>query len=249
MSDELRTLRERLSALYARADSLSSGGPSTAFGLFQVYREHTVPTATPRYFACHPVDPGGTEVEGGPFTGTADTDSTAYVAVFGSKIPKAGDYLIASIVGGRWVTGVGQGQDGCHTSPCDIPFIDLILNVTALRAPQLGISTYTMTYSPPGIVSPIHSWSTGFVSVPPMQASCVKFTLSCSAPEPFFGASVLYNGPCGPGGQFSNCSTNAGNVARSAFSCSPFMLQYKGCDSYSNGLQFTITEPPDSDEP
>lgn len=76
--------------------------------LVQVYQKTAIPTTTGKYFACHPVDPGGAECEGCTPTLAASTVETVYVLVVGSRIPVAGDYLIAKSIGGRWVASAGR---------------------------------------------------------------------------------------------------------------------------------------------
>jgi hypothetical protein len=108
-----RMLRRRQSG--ADADLDRRRGESVVPGpalLVQVFAETTVPTATGKYFACHPVVPSGTEGEGGTPSFAVDTAQTLYVAIFGIRVPVAGDRLIARLVGGRWV-----GESG-KTSVC-----------------------------------------------------------------------------------------------------------------------------------
>lgn len=100
--DEARTLRSRVAALQDALDRLDSdssdGNPAM---LVATYQQTTYPTAANKFYACHPVDAGGAEVEGG--SGTFATSSgTIYALNAGSKIPPVGTRVIVASINGRW---------------------------------------------------------------------------------------------------------------------------------------------------
>jgi hypothetical protein len=161
---ELRTLRRRQAELADRlardpGDTLAQG-PAL---LVKVFAETAVPTATLKYFACHPVKVGGAESEGTAPTLTADASQKLYVAVLGGPVPVAGDYLIARLVGGRWVAGKGAGAappaptcgsisilvNGCNSKAVAGSVVTLTYKQVVSVAVTNGGSGYT---SPPTVV-------------------------------------------------------------------------------------------------
>lgn len=126
---ELRTLRGRQEQTRRVLDRIGYVSPGTAPMLVQVFQQTTIPTTTGKYYACHPVDPGGAECEGCIPTFTAEA-GTVFVLVVGPRVPVAGDYLIAKPIGGRWVaekTGGGCPSNiltftlqRCGTNTCPI---------------------------------------------------------------------------------------------------------------------------------
>lgn len=99
--DEARTLRSRVAALQDAIDRLDSdSGDGNPAMVVVTYTKATYPTAADKFFACHPVDPGGAEVEGGSASLTSST-GTVYVAITGN-IPPTGTRLLARSVNGRW---------------------------------------------------------------------------------------------------------------------------------------------------
>lgn len=110
-SRELRTLRDRQEAARVALDRIGYASPGSAPMLVQVYQQTTIPTATGKFFAAHPVDPGGAEGEGNTPTFSADS-GTVFVLVVGSRVPIAGDYLIAEPIDGRWVAESGRKKLG-----------------------------------------------------------------------------------------------------------------------------------------
>jgi hypothetical protein len=116
---ELTALRRRQAELAERLDR--DPGDTLAAGpalLVQVFAEAAVPTVALKYFACHPVKVGGAETEGTAPTLAADAGQKLYVAVLGTPVPVAGDYLIARLVGGRWVAGKGVAAPALSSSIC-----------------------------------------------------------------------------------------------------------------------------------
>ena len=68
-----------------------------------VFGNPQVPTSTGVYFSVNPVDITGLETEGEPGIESVDTSRSLLTYVVGSKVPVAGDYLICSFTGNRWV--------------------------------------------------------------------------------------------------------------------------------------------------
>jgi hypothetical protein len=128
-------------------------GPSL---LVQVFAETTVPTAALKYFACHPLTISGSESEGTVPTLTVDTTQKLYVAVLGSKVPVAGDNLIARLIGGRWVAENGGGipavvscgtikvtVNGCNTKSMPGAVVTLSRKLVATITVTNGGTGYT----------------------------------------------------------------------------------------------------------
>lgn len=125
-----RTLRGRQAEAEAGRDGRR--GESVTQGpalLVEVFAEATVPTATGKYFACHPVVLGGVEAEGETPSFAADAAQALYVAVLGGTAPEAGDRLLARLVGGRWLAESG----GASTPP--VPCATDCLQFTACSLP------------------------------------------------------------------------------------------------------------------
>lgn len=100
---EFRTLRDRQRELFRLADRLRLPPQSSSCELARVYQQHSIPTATGKYFACHSSRPAGTEAEGTTPTFADDSGEPMFVLVIGDRVPVAGDYLVAHAVDGRWV--------------------------------------------------------------------------------------------------------------------------------------------------
>lgn len=108
---ELRTLRARIRDRARALDAVPLGGSSNPPQFVQVVTKVGVPTATGKYFAVQAVDPGGDEGEGN--TGTLTLlDGVFYCCVVGTRVPVAGDYLMAYAISGRWVAD-SQGMIPC----------------------------------------------------------------------------------------------------------------------------------------
>lgn len=108
LEDEARTLRSRVAELADALDRLDSessdGNPAM---LVQTVAVGTYPTAANKFFAAHPVDPGGPEGEGNTISATVG-GGIVYLANLGSAVPPAGTKLLARSINGRWV-GVYNG--------------------------------------------------------------------------------------------------------------------------------------------
>src|SRR5262249_26722667 len=89
-----------------------------------------MPTQPDHIFLTHPVELDGTEVEGGTASPNVDTSATIPVVVLWDA-PQAGDMLVASSVGGRWVAERGGGS---RTTICvgacgDLPVYGAVITV------------------------------------------------------------------------------------------------------------------------
>lgn len=186
--------------------------------LVQVYDGGSMPATVPRWFFTHPVLMDGVEAEGEDYTPTADTSVTIPVLVLGSRVPAAGDILIAHGVGGKWVAESGGGGTATYPcSPCNIPLKNLTVSWTNTL---LGNGSATLVYtagSPP-------TWSTG--SACPNE---MLFSLRCSGFSILFTAYYFVSGGC-PSGQPQNCNSQGGDqqfLPLDSHVCSPFSLTYK----------------------
>lgn len=132
MHDEMLILRDRLAAIDNALGRLATPADGTAYRVFRVYDAGHIPASLPKFFACRPVDVGGTEAEGATATTTEESGVTEYVGVFGGKVPVAGDYLVASIVGGRWLAEHGGQSDRSNCTNCPDRFLPRFLYMTGL---------------------------------------------------------------------------------------------------------------------
>jgi hypothetical protein len=124
MSDgnDLRIMRTRQEDLDAAIDA-APARPSfrSARQLVQVFDGGSMPSAPDKFYACHPVDLDGPESEGGTASPVVNTAVTMYVDVL-NHVPSAGDLLVATSAGGRWVAERGGGTTRicltvCSTTP------------------------------------------------------------------------------------------------------------------------------------
>lgn len=169
--------------------------------LVQVFNNGSIPTTVDKYFACHPVEPGGAECEGCTPTFTADS-GTVFVLVIGPRVPVAGDYLMAEPIGGRWVAENPKGGSG----PCNVsPFCTRSFPLTAFVGDGLGTHTLTRFTVSDSIVAwdsgPVSFSATTYASTPPdVGPECVvdgstaeiryRFALQCQGPGPNVGKLV-----------------------------------------------------------
>jgi hypothetical protein len=105
-----RAIRERQEGRRAAIDR-AAGAPTFAAArrLVSVYNGGSMPTQPDHVFLAHPVELDGAEVEGGTASPNVDTSATIPVVVLWDA-PQAGDILVASSVGGRWVAERGGGS-------------------------------------------------------------------------------------------------------------------------------------------
>lgn len=160
MTDPFQTLRNRQADL---ADLLNQR-PRTdpiGVGLFQVFNAGSIPTGGGKYYATHPVDPGGTESEGSTPTLTAGTANVPVLVL--DQTAAVGDYLIARQIGGRWVAeargGTGGGGGPTGGSPtCLCGLIPATLTITPDVVCGYTAGTVTWKATPPdcaGVYGPL----------------------------------------------------------------------------------------------
>ena len=146
----------------------------------KVVDDGAIPTTVPKYFACVPVTPSGTETEGGSRTLT-DGTGRIYVCVLGPAVPMAGTYLLASEVGGRWAACYpdqgGGGGGGTISTDCCVNLIPETLFATTTAG------TVALTYNGSG-------WS-GVQTVSSVTvAVCSPSSSSCFCGAGFVGFNV-----------------------------------------------------------
>jgi len=98
--DDLTVQRLRQAGLSAPSGAVP---PFAAERAFQVYNAGSMPSATPRVYACRPVELTATESEGG----TWNTNATAVfvpVVFLGPDLPVLGEIYHAAQYGGRWIS-------------------------------------------------------------------------------------------------------------------------------------------------
>lgn len=98
-----RVLRDRQSAFFTEIDRADRRVPAaSARRLVSIYNGGAMPSQPNRIFLSHPVELDGTESEDSSFSADVNTSATIPVLVLQS-VPQAGDLLVATAVGGRWV--------------------------------------------------------------------------------------------------------------------------------------------------
>lgn len=170
-SDELRTLRSRVADLQGIMDRVNRDRPDEQAAMTgRVFDDGAMPSSVPAFFAVHPVDLGGAEVEGGAIT-FAESTGVVYFLVLGPDVPEVGDVLFADSCGGRWVA---EHQADEEAPPevdlgCGCPTVPTTIYMKATN-PLLNNQLFqdaTLVYGPPPapfvgfpIPDPAH-WSPG----------------------------------------------------------------------------------------
>jgi hypothetical protein len=187
-ADEFRILRRRQAELREELDRqyrapVTAGVPTE---LVQVYNGGHMPTSTGKFFLTHPATLMGAETEGGAGSFTVDSTHTVPVFVTGSRVPAAGDYLIAQHLDYRWVAEsggkpkcTGRGNKltltltGCGLNPVPGASVDFILGgstVSSTTTNGSGIATYNEpdpgTYSIRWTISGITNGGAATATVP-----------------------------------------------------------------------------------
>lgn len=96
-------LRDRQAAFFTEIDRAHGRVPvASARRLVSIYDGGAMPSQPSRVFLSHPVELDGSESEGS--SASADVNSSATIPVLVLQgVPQAGDLLVATAVGGRWV--------------------------------------------------------------------------------------------------------------------------------------------------
>lgn len=230
--DPTRILRDRLDAAALAADRLDAGrAPGTPRQMVSVYDGGAIPTTVPKVFLTHPASLDAPEAANSAYTAAVDASTTLPVVVLGPGVPKAGDLLVATAVGGRWVAGM-KGTTGPASTPCGpcaLPHKDLTLSWTNVL---IGPGSLTMTYYPPP-----SGGTEGWLSACYRQ---MNFLLKCSGTVVDFEARYFINGTC-PNGGYQACTypgTDPFTLTLADYTCSPFHLHFTvdsaNCPNLSN---------------
>lgn len=123
LSEEFAVLRKRLADLELAIDRANKDRPDGQAAMTgRVFNNGAMPSTVPAFFAVHPCDVGGAEVEGGAITFTEST-GVVYFLVIGPDVPEVGDVLFADSCGGRWVAEHQVGEEATTAPtpecPCD----------------------------------------------------------------------------------------------------------------------------------
>lgn len=203
-------------------DNAASRRPAygSARQLVSIFQETTIPTQPDRYFAAHPATLGCAETEGDPCPPTIDTSTTMYVDVL-NQAAVAGDLLVATAVGGRWVAEKGSSKKNCG---CYIP----------CQTIQIPASDLTLTMA--GSVSPCNTARGG---IGPSQAYSYSTTLN------YFGATGWFSN-CLNDGPFAsyNCVPNNTGLAKFSLRCVSSTIVLGYAQYCTNGLGNGICPPP-----
>ena len=238
-SAEMRAVRARAEALDDAIDREFSGSRpiSAARRLVQVYDGGAIPTAAGLVYLTHPCELDGAEAEGGPATVNVDATMTLPVVVLENPAI-AGDVLVATAVGGRWVAEKGGPPPpaGYPCGSCTIPARDLTASWTN---PILGDGSAPLVYS---------SGPTAWLSACTNQ---LLFRLSCNQGQVEFRVTYFLSGSC-PTGQSqyaSNLRNDPYKLTRTGLVCgSSFLMTLTVSSSGSPNLwafgytSFTISK-------
>jgi len=192
------------------------------------------PTSTDRIFLLNPTTLSGAESVGaGPLVG-ADPSRRVPVIVVGSKLPKAGDILVAFSIGGRWVAETGTPPTHVECEGCLTPRTNLTVSWANFLT---GPGSTTLIYDG------VDSWDSPCVNQ-------LKLNLTCRQGSATFQIQYFLSGPC-PTGLATGCSSPGPSpvgMAPTQVLCSPFLRRYAvtaaSCPALaSQGYsQFTITQ-------
>ena len=151
---DFRQLRRRQTDLAAQIDRQPGPpDPGTTAQVVQVYNGGAMPATAPGQYDCHPVTVTGAETEGGAVTATADSGRSLVVIVL-NTVPAVGDYLVARLIGGRWVARKGGGGyvgppmvhiDGC---PCSESCVTLYMVSSNPNSNNHILQSATLVYGP-----------------------------------------------------------------------------------------------------
>lgn len=152
LSEEFAVLRKRIADLELAIDRANKNRPDGQASMTgRVFNNGAMPSTVPAFFAVHPVDLGGAEVEGGSITFTEST-GVVYFLVIGPDVPEVGDVLSADSCNGRWVA---EHQVGETVTPpvdlgCGCPTVPATIYLKA-TAPSLNNQIFqdaTLVYGP-----------------------------------------------------------------------------------------------------
>ena len=221
-SSEARAIRARAEAL---DDAIDRMNPThclpAARRLVQVYNGGAIPTAAGLVYLTHPCELDGDEAEGG--SATLDVDSTVTIPVVVLEGPAiAGDVLVATAVGGRWVAERGEPPTpaGYPCGSCTIPQSDLTVS---WNNAIWGPGSTTLVYQATPTV-----W----------KSACSQellYQLSCTAGQVEFRVTYFLSGSC-PTGQSqyaSNLRNNPYRLTVSSLVCGSSFLMVLGLSSTS----------------
>ncbi|WP_165221967.1 hypothetical protein [Aquisphaera insulae] len=228
-----RLARLRDEAIRARASdgvTVAVGGHPRFVG--QVASGGAIPSSTKKVFLVHPVTLDGPEREGGIASFSADTTRTIPVVMIGSRVPAAGDLVMALSIGGRWVANSGASSL-LSCSPCSLPRKNLVVSWTNS---QLGNGSTPLVFNAPS------NWTSACTQQ-------LRFYLACSASLIQFGVKFFLNGSClgEPSQTCASPGLNPQALVLDSWSCSPLYLHYRAtaaaCTALSNRgyTAFTIT--------
>ena len=221
-SSEARAIRARAEALDDAIDRASAARPiAAARRLVQVYNGGAIPTAAGYVYLTNPVELDGAETEGGPATVNADATATLPVVVLENPAV-AGDVLVASAVGGRWVADKGKppAPSGVPCGTCTIPAANLTVSWTN---PILGDGSAPLVYS---------SGPTTWLSACTNE---LLFELLCNQGQVEFRVTYYLSGSC-PSGQSQYASTLRNNpykLTRTGLVCGSSFLMTVSLSSTS----------------
>ncbi|AMV37375.1 hypothetical protein [Planctomyces sp. SH-PL62] len=230
--DDLRdpgaaTGRQRVPAL----DAAPTRGTPRFVG--RVRDAGAIPTATGRVFLVNPASLDGGESEGALATVAVDASRSVPVVVVGTKVPQAGDLIVAFAVGGRWIASLTGEPPSPVCGGCTAPRRDLTVSFTnSLLGPGSAVMAF----------NGVDEWTSGCVNQ-------LTLRLICRNGQSSFQATYHTGTPC-PGGQPVSCSSPGQaplGLTPTGSSCTPFLLQFSlsaaSCPSLAaqGYTRFTIT--------
>jgi hypothetical protein len=246
--DDSALLRARFRSITAGPETTPPKGPEPFVGI--VFAQTMLPTAAGLYFATHPLDITGNEIEGGSATLTTNSDITIFVDIIG-RPAAVGDLVLARWVGYRWVAvrlgsaGGGGGGGTVSTPGCACASSPVTITQTSSEPASNNrmFQDASIVYGPtPPALLPVVLQPSSYIS-------------TASFPDPIVGSSFYYYFTCYFGGYALSRvypTSVLGNPYRDAIryswipgfpgnTCTPFLLAsgeiYSGGDRTCNVVE------------
>lgn len=184
--DDLTVQRLRQAGLVAPGRAEPAFGAARAF---QLYNAGSMPSTTPRVYACRPIELAGTEVEGGTWNSSATAAFTP-VVFLGPDAPTLGESYPAVQYGGRWISSF-QKSTGSVTPRgrllgcvCQNPPATLSMTVASGTCSDGRFHSCTIQYGPtPAPLGALQLGANSYISVEsfpdPQTGDVFHYFMSC----------------------------------------------------------------------
>lgn len=187
--NEWARLRRRVDALRDRIEPRTLYGVNPAARLGKVYNGGSMPGALPGVFLMHPARPSGNEAEGATPGYVVDTSSSFAATVVGTRVPAAGDLLVARLCSGRWVAQSGSttADDGVTLPGCACTSTPRTVTLSNNGTPDAAI---------PLIYPCTLQWQTTPAGLLPLSVGTECFLSTVTFPDPVTGDEYWYHLSC-----------------------------------------------------